>query len=145
MCGKTRPLIGLKHPVAEGVRFGQGEVGRHLGRVHILELGMGRRIAVRVSWRAPDPYQISAIHCAVVPFQQEPSMDGGDLVGVWCTPTHPDCDPPPHAQFQYVNSSEVAPYFTLAETYTFGDRMFQTNQGPSFPAHLNIIAGTSAI
>jgi phospholipase C len=39
----------------------------------------------------------------------------------------------------------VQPYFTLAETYTFGDRMFQTNQGPSFPAHQYIISGTSAI
>src|SRR5205814_1359608 len=28
--------------------------------------------------------------------------------------------------------------------YTFGDRMFQTNQGPSFPAHQFIISGTSA-
>src|SRR5437016_10955593 len=43
----------------------------------------------------------------------------------------------------YVNPSEVAPYFQLAETYTFGDRMFQTNQGPSFPAHQFIISGTS--
>ena len=33
----------------------------------------------------------------------------------------------------------------MAETYTFGDRMFQTNQGPSFPAHQYILAGTSAI
>lgn len=39
----------------------------------------------------------------------------------------------------------MQPYFTLAETYTFGDRMFQTNQGPSFPAHQYIISGTSAI
>ena len=32
----------------------------------------------------------------------------------------------------------------MAEEYTFADRMFQTNQGPSFPAHQFIIAGTSA-
>jgi phospholipase C len=32
----------------------------------------------------------------------------------------------------------------MAEQYTFGDRMFQTNQGPSFPAHQFILAGTSA-
>jgi phospholipase C len=32
----------------------------------------------------------------------------------------------------------------LAEQYTFADRMFQTNQGPSFPAHQFIISGTSA-
>jgi len=43
-----------------------------------------------------------------------------------------------------VNPSEIRPYFALAEQYTFGDRMFQTNQGPSFPAHQFIISGTSA-
>ena len=43
-----------------------------------------------------------------------------------------------------MNPSDVAPYFNLAETYTFADKMFQTNQGPSFPAHQFIISGTSA-
>ena len=32
----------------------------------------------------------------------------------------------------------------MAEQYTFGDRMFQTNEGPSFPAHQFLISGTSA-
>ena len=49
-----------------------------------------------------------------------------------------------HPQFMYINPAEVQPYFQLAEQYTFGDRMFQTNQGPSFPAHQFIISGTSA-
>jgi phospholipase C len=31
----------------------------------------------------------------------------------------------------------------MALRYTFGDRMFQSNQGPSYPAHQFIIAGTS--
>ncbi len=44
----------------------------------------------------------------------------------------------------YVNPSEVGPYFALAEQYTFADNMFQTNEGPSFPAHQFIISGTSA-
>jgi len=43
-----------------------------------------------------------------------------------------------------VNPSDLQPYFQLAETYTFGDRMFQTNQGPSLPAHQFLISGTSA-
>ncbi len=46
--------------------------------------------------------------------------------------------------YSYVPRSEVAPYFSMAETYTFADRMFQTNQGPSFPAHQYIISGTSS-
>ena len=59
------------------------------------------------------------------------------------------CSPPglcpKNAQYQYVRASDVQPYFTMAETYAFGDRMFQTNQGPSFPAHQYILSGTSAI
>jgi phospholipase C len=68
-------------------------------------------------------------------------MDGADKVS-GCNPNLPGC--PPNPQFQYVNPSDVAPYFQLAQQYTFGDRMFQTNQGPSFPAHQFIISGTSA-
>jgi hypothetical protein len=54
-----------------------------------------------------------------------------------------DC-PAPDLQFGYVDPAQVQPYFYLAEQYTFADRMFQTNQGPSFPAHQFIISGTSA-
>ncbi|HEY2554086.1 MAG TPA: alkaline phosphatase family protein, partial [Candidatus Cybelea sp.] len=39
----------------------------------------------------------------------------------------------------------AGPYFTMAERYTFADRMFQTNEGPSFPAHQYIVSGTSTI
>jgi phospholipase C len=46
--------------------------------------------------------------------------------------------------FQYVNPSDVAPYITLAQQYGWANFMFQTNQGPSTPAHQFIFAGTSA-
>ncbi|PYX30571.1 MAG: hypothetical protein DMG77_09360 [Acidobacteria bacterium] len=69
-------------------------------------------------------------------------MDGADLIPVTCNLATAAC-PPPTPQFKFVNSSEV-PYFQMAEEYAFGDRMFQTNQGPSFPAHQFIISGTSA-
>jgi phospholipase C len=71
-------------------------------------------------------------------------MDGADKIFILCPkrPTTP-C-PPADAQFRYVQPSDVEPYFRLAEQYTFGDRMFQTNEGPSFPAHQFIISGTSA-
>ena len=36
------------------------------------------------------------------------------------------------------------PYFQIAETYGFANYMFQTNQGPSFPAHQFLFSGTSA-
>jgi phospholipase C len=71
-------------------------------------------------------------------------MDGADLIDTLCNKNAPPPCPPPNPPFQYVEASDVLPYYQLAETYTFGDRMFQTNQGPSFPAHQFIISGTSA-
>lgn len=70
-------------------------------------------------------------------------MDGANLIPVTCLKRATDC-PAPDLQFGFVNPSDVQPYFQLAETYGFADRMFQTNQGPSFPAHQFIISGTSA-
>jgi phospholipase C len=70
-------------------------------------------------------------------------MDGANLIRVICAPNVVGCAPP-NPQFVYVDPVDVAPYFELAERCTFGDRMFQTNQGPSFPAHQFIISGTSA-
>jgi len=36
------------------------------------------------------------------------------------------------------------PYFQIANQYGWANRMFQTNQGPSFPAHQFLFSGTSA-
>src|SRR6202042_1524543 len=65
--------------------------------------------------------------------------DGADLVSCGVT-----CQTHLNPQFMYVTAADVQPYFAMAEQYTFGDRMFQTNEGPSFPAHQFILAGTSA-
>jgi phospholipase C len=53
----------------------------------------------------------------------------------------------PDKLFNYaiVPRSETIPIWSLATQYTFADRMFQTNTGPSFPAHLYLIAGQSAL
>jgi len=85
-------------------------------------------------------YDINHSHEAFVRMYDNGKMDGANLIETSC---QPNC-PVPNPQFHYVEPSEVAPYFQLAEQYTFGDRMFQTNEGPSFPAHQFIIAGTSA-
>ncbi|MBV9039032.1 MAG: hypothetical protein JO182_31390 [Acidobacteriaceae bacterium] len=52
----------------------------------------------------------------------------------------------PHPQFRYVDNSagQVNPYLDLATQYGWANYMFQTNQGPSFPAHQFIFGGTSA-
>jgi len=96
----------------------------------------------------PDTYDLDHSHSAFTKMCDFDStsgtckMDGADLISVFCAGAA-NC-PPPNPQFKYVNPADVQPYFTMAEQYTFGDRMFQTNQGPSFPAHQFLISGTSA-
>ena len=84
-------------------------------------------------------YDLSHAHSAFLAMYNRGRMNGANRVLNSC----PSCAPR-NPQFKYVNPSDVQPYFHMAEQYTFGDRMFQTNQGPSFPAHQFIISGTSA-
>ena len=60
-----------------------------------------------------------------------------------------------YSQFMYVYNSRVRnsnasegglldPYITMATTYGWANRMFQTNQGPSYPAHQFMFGATSA-
>jgi phospholipase C len=77
--------------------------------------------------------------CDYNPSTNTCAMDGADKDT--CGPT--GC--PAYPEYQYVQQSDVQPYFTMAETYTFGDQMFQTNEGDSLPAHQYILAGTSRI
>jgi phospholipase C len=46
--------------------------------------------------------------------------------------------------YSYVPESDVEEYWTLAKQFVIGDRMFQSNTGPSFVAHQYMIAGQSA-
>jgi phospholipase C len=91
----------------------------------------------------PQNYDLLHSHASFVAMYDGGKMDGADKIS--CNPVA-NCPPNahPNPQFMYVNPADVQPYFALAEQYTFGDRMFQTNQGPSFPAHQFIISGTSA-
>jgi phospholipase C len=88
-------------------------------------------------------YQLAHTHYAFTVMYDHGKMDGADRVGVSCAPQAVAC-PPANPQFQYVNPQQVEPYFQMAEQYVFADRMFQTHQGNSFPAHQFILAGTSA-
>jgi phospholipase C len=47
--------------------------------------------------------------------------------------------------YSYVKRSEVEPYWDMASQYTLADRMFPTEHGPSWTAHLDIIAGTTNV
>ena len=88
-------------------------------------------------------YDLSHAHTAFVAMYDRGKMDGADKIPIGCLKSASNC-PPPNPQFRYVDPADVLPYFAMAEQYTFADRMFQTNQGPSFPAHQFIISGTSA-
>jgi len=92
----------------------------------------------------PQNYDLNHSNAAFVSMYDGGKMDGANLIE--CQDSAVNCSPSvhPNPQFRYVKPADVAPYFAMAEQYTFGDRMFQTNEGPSFPAHQFIIAGTSA-
>ena len=66
-------------------------------------------------------------------------MDGADLIN--CFPNFGPC--PRNAAFHYARYSDVVPYFEIARNYSFANRMFQTNQGPSYTAHQFLFGGTS--
>jgi len=85
---------------------------------------------------------------AAKPGMNVPANCGKDVFG---------CNVPSNnnSQFMYVYNTPVKntdgssgglmdPYITMATTYGWGNRMFQTNQGPSFPAHQFIFGATSA-
>ena len=66
-------------------------------------------------------------------------MDGA--AGVKCTGTCPS-----KPQFKYVSNTDgsLNPYLSIATQYGWANYMFQTNQGPSYPAHQYIFGGTAA-
>jgi phospholipase C len=102
-------------------------------------------------------YDLSHEHDAFLSQYDKGKMDGADLVKTFCPPKAVSCPCSDYAikhkiscplqdpQFFYVDPVEAKPYFDMAETYTFGDAMFQNNQGPSFPAHQYIISGTATM
>ena len=70
-------------------------------------------------------------------------MDGAASIS--CNPqTGTTC--PGNPQFKFVLNKKgiLNPYLQLATQYGWANYMFQTNQGPSFPAHQFIFGGTSA-
>jgi phospholipase C len=65
-------------------------------------------------------------------------MDGANTQGCRAGPC------PANASYGYVQSSDVQPYLTLAQSYGFGNYFFETPQGMSYPAHLWLFGATSA-
>jgi phospholipase C len=86
-----------------------------------------------------DPFDLAHDHASFVAMYNGGKMNGADLV--YCSPEYGPC--PPNASFHFVQPKDVGPYFSIALNYGFANRMFQTNQGPSFPAHQFLFGGTS--
>jgi phospholipase C len=69
----------------------------------------------------------------------ETEYDGGKNDGFDLVPTSPQSSA--LAAYQYVEQSEVKPYFDIAKEFVLGDRTFASQNGPSFPGHEYLIAG----
>jgi phospholipase C len=89
-------------------------------------------------------YDLHHSHAAFEAMYDNGKMDGAAKVPVRLAPG--GCTVPPQPQYKYLDNSTgtMQPYFQIAMQYGFANRMFQTNQGPSFPAHQFIFGGTSA-
>jgi phospholipase C len=84
-------------------------------------------------------YDLSHDHSAFVKMYDNGAMDGADLI-----PCTGKCPAVPN--FKYVANLEhlLDPYLELAASYGWANFMFQSNQGPSYPAHQFLFGGTSA-
>ncbi len=84
-------------------------------------------------------YDLRHSHGAFELMYDHGRMDGADKVA--CVGT---CVTNP--QFRYVSNAthSIDPYLTLAASYGWANKMFQSNQGPSYPAHQFLFGGTSA-
>jgi phospholipase C len=88
-------------------------------------------------------YDIAHTHAAFESIYDGGKMDGADNERI---KSGGHCKAPADPQFKFVENTDglLQPYFDLASQYGFANRMFQTNQGPSFPAHQFLFGGTSA-
>jgi phospholipase C len=91
------------------------------------------------------PYDVDHSHAAYATESDSGKMDGFNLVQSSSCTGVPGCPKADAAAYGYVPRNEVGPYFEMAEQYAFADHMFQSNEGPSFPAHQYLISGTSTI
>ncbi|MBV8602060.1 MAG: hypothetical protein JO359_10900, partial [Candidatus Eremiobacteraeota bacterium] len=79
-------------------------------------------------------------------FQQSlAEIDGGKMDGFAADQLNsgPPYNPP--VELSRLDPQIAAPYWSMAKSYTLADRMFPTEHGPSWTAHINLVAGTTAI
>lgn len=92
------------------------------------------------------PYDIGHKHNDWLNEYDNGRMNGFNLETLKCyAKRRNDCPSPDTAAYSYVPKHEVQQYWILAQRYVFGDNTFETDQGPSFPAHQYLVSGTSAL
>ncbi len=90
------------------------------------------------------PYDISHTHTAFETEYANGQMNGFNKVLSTCKKGK-TCPSPGIRAYGYVPKGEVEPYYEMARRYAFASEMFQTNEGPSFPAHQYLLSGTSTV
>jgi phospholipase C len=91
------------------------------------------------------PFDLSHKYGAFLEDYDYGRMDGFNEESEHCYRQKSKCPPPQIASYGYVPQYQVQPYWDLAGQYVLADEMFQTNEGPSFPAHQYLVSGTSTI
>ena len=93
-------------------------------------------------------YDLNHMHSSWLVQCDQGSRSGCKMDGAGNVPCGPplSCKKYPHPQFRFVDNSTgiLNSYIALVKQYGWANYMFQTNQGPSFPAHQFIFGGTSA-
>ena len=109
-------------PGADGTRFGK----RHNGKTYLLR---------KAALTSPiSPYNNYAVWRTD---WDNGNMDGFDTVSIHKLPGN--------YVYEYVDPSQIAPYWSLARQYVLADHLFQTEGSGSFTAHQDLIRGGTEI
>jgi len=121
LCGPSRKLCPVPYDLQN---FGINKAGN---KVALIETPLG------VGYSEDHSHTAFLKQCDLDPASNTCRMDGLSTAGC-----------PLQCAYAYVNPAGVGPYLTLAQQYGWANFMFQTNQGPTMPAHQFLFAGTSA-
>jgi phospholipase C len=87
-----------------------------------------------------EPYDLWHKHAAFLTEYDAGKMDGFDLDKITFRHQPP---PPTDYAYSYTQPSDLTTYWAMAQQYVLADEMFQSNAGPSLPAHQYLIAAQS--
>jgi phospholipase C len=90
----------------------------------------------------PDPNGVAVTLISCINPDHSHGGFNTDAGGNWNTGE--PCTSIQYPQKTVVGYTSVVPYVNIGQYYGFANRMFQTNQGPSFPAHQFLLSATSA-